>query len=89
MIYDILDDEKAKNVVKTKSTVAEEIGLMSYLEMKKIKVTETDTGDFICYQFDERPSDPKHSAAHKSASEIAAIYSEKFGVKEKLNTKYL
>ncbi|MDY6436759.1 MAG: LUD domain-containing protein [Bacteroidales bacterium] len=89
MVYNILNDEKAKNIVKTKSFVAEEIGLMPYLEMKKVNITETDTGDFICYQFDERPSDPKHSAAHKSQQEIADVYSEKFGVKDNLNTKQL
>lgn len=89
MIYDILSEEKAKNVVKTKSIIAEEIGLMPYLEMKRVNITETDTGDFICYQYNERPSDPKHSAAHKSRSEIAETYSEKFGVKENLNAKQL
>ena len=89
MIYDILCDEKAKIVVKTKNLVAEEIGLMPYLEMKKVNITETDTGDFVCYQFDERPSDPKHSAAHKSVREISEVYSNNFKVKENLNAKQL
>lgn len=89
MIYSILSEEKSKNVVKTKSIVAEEIGLLSYLEMKKINVTETDTGDFICHQKFERPSDPQHSAAHKTREEIADLYSEKFGVKENLTAKQL
>jgi len=89
MIYNILSDEKAKNIVKTKSVIAEEIALMPFLEMKKMNVTETDTGDFICYQDNERPSNPNHSAAHKSKEEIAEIYSEKFGVSYKLNAKQL
>ena len=89
MIYDILCDEKAKIVVKTKNLVAEEIGLMPYLEMKKVNITETDTGDFVCYQFDERPSDPKHSAAHKSVREVSEVYSNNFKVKENLNAKQL
>lgn len=89
MIYNILNDEKSKNIVKTKSLVAEEIGLMPYLEMKKVNITETDTGDFICYQFDERPSDPKHSAAHKSRQEISEIFTNNFKVKEDLNAKQL
>lgn len=89
MIYNILNDEKSKNVVKTKSLVAEEIGLMPYLEMKKVNITETDTGDFICYQFDERPSDPQHSAAHKSRQEISEVFTNNFKVKEDLNTKQL
>ena len=89
MIYNILSDEKAKNVVKTKNILAEEIGLMPFLEMKKVNITETDTGDFICYQFNERPSDPNHPAAHKTKQEIADIYSEKFGVSDNLNAKQL
>ena len=89
MIYNILSDEKAKNVIKTKSIVAEEIGLMPYLEMKKVNVTETDTGDFICYQYNERPSDPVHSAAHRSRQDIADTFSEKYGVKDNLNAKQL
>ena len=89
MIYNILCDEKIKNVVKTKSVLAEEIGLMSFLEMKKVDVTETDSGDFICYQYNDRPSDPNHSSAHKTKDEIAATFAEKFGVKENLNVRQL
>ena len=89
MIYNILSDEKSKNVVKTKSIVAEEIGLMPYLEMKKVNITETDTGDFVCYQFDERPSDPKHPATHKSVKEVSEVYSNNFKVKDNLNAKQL
>ena len=89
MIYNILSEEKAKNIIKSKSNLAEEIGLMPFLEMKKVNITETDTGDFICYQYNERPSDPNHSAAHKTKEDIAEIYSERFGVKENLNAKQL
>ncbi len=89
MIYNILSDEKAKNVVKTKSILAEEIGLMPFLEMKKVDITETDTGDFICYQYNERPSDPNHSALHKKKEDIAELYAEKFGLSNDLSPKQL
>lgn len=89
MIYDILNAEKAKNVIKTKSILAEEIGLMQFLEMKKVDITETDTGDFICYQYNERPSDPNHSAAHKKKENIAELYAEKFGLDNNLSPKQL
>jgi len=89
MIYNILSDEKAKNVVKTKSILAEEIGLMPFLEMKKVDITETDTGDFICYQYNERPSDPNHSASHKKQKDIAELYAEKFGLSNDLSPKQL
>lgn len=89
MVYNILSDEKAKNVVKTKSILAEEIGLMPFLEMKKVNINETDTGDFISYQYNERPSDPKHSAAHRTREDISETFTEKFGVKENLSPKQL
>jgi len=89
MVYEIISDAKAKNVIKTKNNVAEEIGLLSYLEMKKVNVTETDSGDFVCYTESERPSDPKHSAAHLTLNEISERFSEKFSVQRNLKPKQL
>lgn len=54
-----------------------------------MNITEADTGDFICYQFDERPSEVNHPAAHKTKEEINEIYSEKFGVSYNLSAKQL
>ncbi len=89
MVYEIVSGEKAKNVIKTKNNVAEEIGLLSYLEMKKMNVTETDSGDFVCSSENERPSDPQHSAAHLPYKEISRRFTEKYGVKENLKPKQL
>lgn len=89
MIYEIISEEKAKNVIKTKNNVAEEIGLLSYLEMKKVNVTETDSGDFVCYAENERPSDPQHSAAHLTYNEISERFTEKFSVQQNLKPKQL
>ncbi len=89
MIYDILSQNKVKKIVKTKSTTIEEIDLVSYLEMKKVKVVETNVGDFVCSVFDETPYNFKSSAAHKNTSQIADLYTEKFGIKENCNTKQL
>ncbi|MGN0033795.1 MAG: LUD domain-containing protein [Candidatus Limimorpha sp.] len=89
MIYDIINEEKVKNVIKSKSVVAEEVNLISFLEMKKVRVTETDTGDFICHLFNERPYDSVHSASNKLLEEIGDAYSEKFGVQRNLSPKKL
>ena len=51
MIYDILNQNKVNKIIKTKSSTLEEIRLTSYLEMKKIKVVDTNIGDFICSVF--------------------------------------
>lgn len=89
MIYNILTQNKVNKIIKTKSSTLEEIGLISYLEMKKIKVIDTNIGDFICSVFNEKPYNFKSSAIHKSTSQIADIYTDKFGVSENLNTKQL
>ena len=89
MIYNILNQEKVKKIVKTKSSTIEEIGLISYLEMKKVRVVETNVGDFVCHLFNERPYDQHSSAAHKTTSQVADLYTEKFGIKENCNAKQL
>ena len=89
MIYDILNQNRVKKIVKTKSTTLEEIDLISYLEMKKIKVTDTNIGDFICATFNEKPYNFKSSAAHKTTEQIADLYASKFGIKEGCNARQL
>lgn len=89
MIYDILSQNKVKKIVKTKSSTIEEIDLISYLEMKKVKVVETNIGDFVCSVFNETPYNFKSSASHKTTSQIADLYTEKFGIKENCNAKQL
>lgn len=89
MVYDIINSEKAKNVIKTKNSVAEEIGLLSFLKMKKVSVSETDSGDFICYCDDERPSDSQHPAAHLTLHEISERFTDKFSVKPNLKPNQL
>lgn len=89
MIYDILSQNKVKKIVKTKSSTIEEIDLISYLEMKKVKVVETNIGDFVCSVFNETPYNFKSSASHKTTTQIADLYTEKFGIKENCNAKQL
>ena len=89
MIYNILNQDRVDKVIKTKSSTLEEIGLSSYLEMKKIKVVDTNIGDFICNVFEERPYNTKLSAIHKSTEQVAEMYSYKFELKENCNAKQL
>ncbi len=89
MIYDVLSQERVKKIIKTKSSTIEEIGLIPYLEMKKIKVTETNIGDFICQLYNQIPYNIVHSAENKTNSQIADLYSDKFGIKQNCNPKQL
>ena len=89
MIYNILNQDRVRRVIKTKSSTMEEIGLASFLEMKKVKVVETNIGDFVCYLFNERPYNIQASAAHKTLTQVADLYTDKFGIKENCNAKQL
>ncbi|MBR5782551.1 MAG: lactate utilization protein [Bacteroidales bacterium] len=89
MIYNIISQEKVKRVLKSKSSTLEEIELASYLENKKIKVVDTNIGNFICDLYKEEPYSIHSSASHKTTSQIAEIYTQKFGIKENCNAKQL
>lgn len=89
IIYNILNEDNVKKVIKTKSLTLEEIGLTSFLEMKKIKVIETNIGDFICQIFNERPYGYNASAAHRSLSQIAETYSREFEIRSNCNARQL
>lgn len=89
MIYDILNDNKVKNVIKSNSITLEEIGLTSFLEMKKMRVIDSNIGDFICHLLDERPYHTNSSALRLKTSEVADLYSAEFGIRENCNAKQL
>lgn len=89
MIYSILSKENIKKIIKTNSSTYEEIGLTSYLEMKKIKVIDTNIGDFICHLNNERPYNVRSTASHLNLNDIADLYKEKFGIEENCNPKQL
>ena len=89
MIYDILSQERIKKVVKTKSSTIEEIDLIPYLEMKKIKVIESNIGDFVCNLLNQVPYNIKFSAANQTTSQVADLYTNNFGIKENCNARQL
>jgi L-lactate dehydrogenase complex protein LldG len=58
-------------VVKSKSNVTKEIGLLSRLEAHGVQVIETDIGDRILQVLNCKPSHPTGPVAHLSAKAIA------------------
>jgi len=76
----ILHEKKAKNIVKSKSMVSEEIGLNRYLEQKGYKVLETDLGEWIIQLAGEKPSHITAPALHKTKEEIAKLLSKHLGM---------
>jgi len=77
MIEKILQEKKAKNIVKSKSMVSEEIDLNRFLVKKGYRVVETDLGEWIIQLAEERPSHITAPALHKTKEEIAKLLSER------------
>lgn len=79
-ILHLLDERKAKKVVKSKSMTTEEIELNEALEAKKIEAVETDLGEYIVQQAGEKPYHIVTPAMHKSKEDVASLFHEKFGL---------
>ena len=80
-ILAILKRQQAKNVVKSKAMVTEEIGLNHSLEHAGIESLETDLGEYIVQLAGETPYHIVTPAMHKSKEDVAALFHEKFGLK--------
>lgn len=80
IVRQIIGDNAVKRIVKSKSMVTEEIHLNRRLEEAGVEVTETDFGEFIIQVAGERPSHLVGPALHKTAEEMCALLSERFGV---------
>ncbi len=79
-ILQLLEERKAKKVVKSKSMTTEEIELNEALEVKKIEAVETDLGEYIVQQAGEKPYHIVTPAMHKSKEDVASLFHEKFGL---------
>ncbi len=81
-ILKIVKKQSAKLVVKSKSMVSEEIELNHYLAKHGVTSVETDLGEFIVQEANERPYHIVTPAMHKSKEDIAGLYHKKFGLPE-------
>lgn len=67
-------------VAKSKSMVSEEIELNHALEKEKIRVVETDLGEYIVQLRHERPSHIITPAAHLKREHVGELFAEKLGI---------
>ncbi|UII57160.1 LutB/LldF family L-lactate oxidation iron-sulfur protein [Cytobacillus spongiae] len=77
-IRNVVENKKAKKVVKSKSMVTEEIHLNATLEAAGCEVIETDLGEYILQVDDHDP--PSHIVApalHKNKEQIRDVFKEK------------
>ena len=77
IVLDILRRHDARDIVKGKSMVSEEMHLNRFLEENGIAAVETDLGEFIIQLNHETPSHIIVPAIHKNKDEVAAIFHEK------------
>jgi L-lactate dehydrogenase complex protein LldF len=83
-ILEICKAKGAKEVVKSKSMVTEELHLNDFLAQHNIESVETDLGEYI-QQLDGEP--PYHivtPAMHKSKEDVARVFHEKLGTEPNL-----
>jgi L-lactate dehydrogenase complex protein LldF len=70
----------ARNVVKSKSMVTEEIHLNDALQGSGMEVIETDLGEYIIQLAGEAPSHIIVPAIHKTKRQIAELFTAKLGI---------
>lgn len=81
IVYDILKENGAKKVVKSKSMLTEECHLNPYLEAHGIEVVDTDLGERIVQLAKEPPSHIVLPAIHKNKEEVDVLFQEHLGTK--------
>jgi L-lactate dehydrogenase complex protein LldF len=77
IILDIAQKNNVQNIVKSKSMVSEEIELNHFLKEHGLKVLETDLGEFIIQQAEQKPSHLICPAVHLSKEDIADLFQKK------------
>src|SRR5690606_5849502 len=77
-IWQIIEEEGAKSVVKSKSMTTEEIDLNEFLEAKGIDPIESDLGEYIVQLLGQKPYHIVTPAMHLNLAEIAKLFHKKF-----------
>lgn len=78
-VLQICQAKNAKQVVKAKSMVTEEIHLNDFLAKHNIESVETDLGEYIQQLDGEAPYHIVTPAMHKSKEDVAKLFHEKLG----------
>ncbi len=79
----------AKNIIKGKSMVSEEIHLNEKMAEIGVRCLESDLGEYIIQLAKETPSHIVMPAIHKNTAEIADLLHEKTGIERKEDAIYM
>ncbi len=77
IVSDILSSHNVKSLIKSKSMLQEECGMVPFLEQQGIKITESDLGERIQQLDQEPPSHIVMPAIHKNRQDVARLFAEK------------
>jgi len=88
-IKDIIDDNSAKLIVKSKSMTTEEIEFNHFASSIGVNPVETDLGEYIVQVAGEKPYHIVTPAMHKSKIDINNLFTEKFGLDNNLSAEEL
>lgn len=88
-ILEITNRHEANRVVKSKSMVAEEVGLNQFLEKQGIEVSETGFGEYIVQLENEKPYHIVNAAMHKSKEDLQQLFHQKLGTAPDLSPQQL
>ncbi|HWL69020.1 MAG TPA: LutB/LldF family L-lactate oxidation iron-sulfur protein [Geminicoccus sp.] len=80
IIQEICESAGAKTVTKSKSMIAEEIGLNDHLEAAGITPVETDLGEYIIQLRKEPPSHLVGPAVHLTKDQVADLFEQTHGL---------
>jgi len=89
MIFDLIRKEKANAIMRSNSTVLDEIELNGFLERKNIRVMETEIGRFILHLDKQKPYHPLSPSLHLSKEENNAILTENYKLKPDSSVKQM
>ena len=88
-VQQILKENEAKLLVKSKSMTTEEIDFNEHIEAVGVESLETDLGEYIVQIAGEKPYHIVTPAMHKSKEDIADLFHEKFDTPEKSTPEFL
>ncbi|NBA96524.1 LutB/LldF family L-lactate oxidation iron-sulfur protein [Pseudomonas sp. R5(2019)] len=80
IVLSIIRAHEARQVIKGKSMVSEEMEMNHVLGAQGIECLESDMGEFIVQLDNEKPSHIIMPAIHKNAGQVASLFHDKLGV---------
>ena len=89
MIFDLIRKEKANAIMRSNSTVLDEIELNGFLERKNIRVVETEVGRFVLQKGQQKSYHPLSPSIHLSKEENNAILTSNFKLKPDSSVKQM